>query len=494
MRLSDAALRDLPPDVLRPAYDRAAVLPGVVHLGIGAFFRTHGAVAIDDCLAAGERGWGIAAASLRSPATRDALAPQDGLYTLALRDRAGERLRVIGAIGALLVAPEAPDRLLAALTDPRTRIVTLTVTEKGYLIDVACGRLRDDHPDLLHDLAHPDHPRSAPGFLVEALRRRRRAGIAPFTILSCDNLRGNGRTLARVLGDVAARRDDDLRGFIEAEVSCPSTMVDRIVPATTDADRTGISARLGAEDAWPVVGEPFFQWVIEDRFPLGRPDLERGGAEFVANVTPYEDMKLRLLNGAHSTLAAVGRLLGFETVAEAMADEDVAAFLDRYWIEVVPTLDLPAVQARRYTDRLVERFGNPALRHRLDQIATDASLKLPPRILAPLRDRLAEGFVPPALVLAVAAWMRGSGGRDEAGRDLALADPPIEAWAGRPDPGAVSPGALVDAYLGLAAVFGPDLPRDARFVDALRTVSHGIARSGVRAAIRQTLAAPGDAR
>jgi fructuronate reductase len=269
MRLAEARLGALPAGVARPRYDRASVAPGIVHLGLGAFHRAHQAVMTEAALDAGARDWGIVAASLRSAGTRDALAPQDGLYTVATREDDSEELRVIGALRGLHVAPEDPGALLDAMCDPRIRIVALTVTEKGYCHDPAGGTLDAAHPDIRHDLAAPQAPRSAPGFLVESLRRRRAAGTPPFTVLCCDNLPHNGATVRRVATQLAALADRDLGAWIAGEVAFPCTWVDRIVPATTAEDRARIAAALGLHDAWPVVGERFSQWVIEDRFPGG---------------------------------------------------------------------------------------------------------------------------------------------------------------------------------------------------------------------------------
>ncbi len=485
MRLSNGTLHALGSDIRRPAYNRAAVTPGIVHLGVGAFFRTHGAVAVDDCLAAGQTGWGITAASLRSPATRDALVPQDGLYTLAIRDTGREELRVIGSVGDVMVAPEAPERLLGAMTDSGVRIVTMTVTEKGYAVDLGTGGLRLDHPDIRHDLAVPDRPRSMLGCVAEALDRRRHAGVPPFAVLSCDNLPKNGRTLHRVLTEFAAERHPGFARFVKEEVACPSSMVDRIVPATTDADRAAISARLGMTDAWPVLGEPFFQWVIEDRFPTGRPELERGGAEFVADVEPFEHMKLRLLNGAHSSIAAIGRLAGLESVARTIADPTIRRFIEAYWEQVTPTLRIGAAEAHAYTRRLLERFDNTALQHKTAQIAGDASQKLPQRILAPLRDRLAARAPAEAIIFSVAAWVRSCGGADDQGGSLPLNDPTFQAWADRPDQNAASAAEVVDAFLSLSSVFGHDLPENASFRSALRDTYDAIRQRGVLGALRQ---------
>lgn len=407
VRVSDRTAGSLPAAVARPLYDRASLTPGIVHLGVGAFHRAHQAAYVDDCLNAGETGWGIVGASLQSATTADALNPQDGLYTLAERGSDGESLRIIGAIQSVLVAPDDPAALLDALTDPRIRIVTLTITEKAYLRNAA-GDLDVGHAAIRADLAAPARPATAHGFLVEALARRRAAGAQPFTILCCDNLPANGATLHRLLVQFADLRDESLARHIEA-IACPSSMVDRIVPATTDSDRARISATLGMDDAWPVMTEPFKQWVIEDNFPTGRPDWERFGVTMVRDVRPYEDMKLRLLNGAHSSIAYLGLLLGHETVAQAFGDPAIRRFVDALWAEAVPTLPADAgLDTTSYTAALSERFANTALAHRTAQIANDGSQKLPQRIIGSAIDRLAAGSSPDHLMLTVAAWIHAA--------------------------------------------------------------------------------------
>ena len=406
MRLSDATLAHLPPGVRRPGYDRAAMQSGIVHLGIGAFHRAHQAVLADAVLRAGDLRWGITAASLRSPATRDALAPQDGLYALNLRGDADE-YAVIGSVGRILVAPEDPSALLAALAHPVTRIVSLTVTEKAYCLDPSTGMLDEAHPDILHDVRHPEAPRSAPGYLVAALARRRIAGLPPPTLLSCDNLPHNGTTLHRLLLALAPRMAPGLEGWIKDEVACPDSMVDRIVPATTDADRPRVSAALGMDDAWPVVAEPFLQWVVEDRFPAGRPDWDAHGALLVSDVAPFEAMKLRMLNAAHSAIAYLGLLAGDATVADAVRDPGLAAFVRGLMRDAAATLSMPrGMDVAEYGEALMARFANPALRHRTAQIAGDGSQKLPPRLLDPMRDRLDRGLPVTRHAMVVAAWMQ----------------------------------------------------------------------------------------
>ncbi|OBQ94323.1 mannitol dehydrogenase family protein [Mesorhizobium sp. AA23] len=426
-RLSNASIAQLPGAIAVPRYDRGAVTPGIVHLGVGAFHRAHQAAYVDAVLADGDTGWGIIGVSLRSPDTRDALSPQDGLYTLAVRESAGEQLQIIGSIVSLLVAPEDPDAVLTALTDPRTRIVTLTITEKAYL-RAADGSLDETHPDIVHDLGNPGSPRTAHGFLAEALARRRAAGTPPFTVLCCDNLPANGATLHKLLlefaklrdlrlarqGDAGLARQDDteLARHVANEVAFPSSMVDRIVPATTDSDRARIAGELGLEDAWPVMTEPFCQWVIEDRFPTGRPAWEKFGVTMVEHVGPFEDMKLRLLNGAHSGIAYLGLLSGHATVDRAFADPSIRRFVDALWAEAVPTLPQDAgLDTAAYTAELAQRFSNTALAHRTAQIANDGSQKLPQRIVASAIECLEAGTEFVHLTLVVAAWIAACAAR-----------------------------------------------------------------------------------
>ncbi len=421
-RLSERSLAALPSGVAIPSYDRGAVTPGIVHIGVGAFHRAHQAVYVDDCLAAGELDWGIVGASLQSAATADAIGPQDGLYTLSVRGGDGEALRVIGSIGQVLVAPQSPAALLDALCDPRIRIVTLTVTEKAYLRNAA-GDLDAGHPGIVADLADPAQPTTVHGFLVEALARRMSAGVPPFTILSCDNLPANGETLHRLLVQFAGLRSFALAEHVRS-VSCPSSMVDRIVPATTDADRQRISAMLGVDDAWPVVTEPYSQWVVEDRFPSGRPAWENSGVTMVRDVRPHEEMKLRLLNGAHSAIACLGLLCGQDTVAKSFGDPAIRRFIRSLWEESADTLPRDAgLDIPQYIASLTRRFDNPALAHRTAQIANDSSQKLPQRIVAPALDRLATGKPAGHLPLVIAAWIHAAESRGRALLEELFTDP-----------------------------------------------------------------------
>jgi len=487
MRLHPDRLGTLSPDVLRPRYDRSRLTTGIVHLGIGAFHRAHQAVYTDDALNRNFGPWGIVGVSLRSPDTYDALNPQGCLYTVNVRDADGEHLRVIGSITEVLVAPEDPETVLERLTRPEVRVVTLTVTEKGYCHDPATGALNEDHPGIRHDLANPQRPETAPGFLVEALDRRRRAGSAPFTVLSCDNLPSNGDTLAGIVRRFAALRDPDLGRWVADNVAFPNSMVDRIVPATTDEDRETVSRQLGWKDAWPVMTEPFSQWVIEDRFPAGRPAWELEGAELVEDVHPYEFMKLRLLNASHSVLAYLGYLAGYDTVSEAIADPAFARLIRGLMDEeVTPTLTVPpGADIGHYKAALLERFANPALKHRVWQIAMDGSQKLPQRLLGTIRDRLAAGASIDRLALGVAAWMRYVTGIDEKGQPIDVRDPlaarlkSLADEAGADEAG-LSAERLAPALLGVREVFGDDLPQNPAFVGAVTDALGRLLRDGAR--------------
>lgn len=489
MRLSNASLDQLPGTVRRPAYDRGRVTPGIVHLGIGAFHRAHQAIAIDDLLATGPRDWGIIGASLRSPDTRDALLPQDCLYTVAVRSGAGAAHRVVGSIVETMVAAENPAQLIARLFDPATRIVSLTITEKGYCHTPQTGELDEAHPDILHDLKNPEAPRSAAGFIVAALARRKAAGTAPFTVLSCDNLPANGTTTARILSRFAGLRSPELGRWVEGEVACPSTMVDRIVPATTDADRDAVSKALGVTDAWPVITEPFTQWVIEDNFPAGRPDFAAAGAQLVSDVAPFEHMKLRLLNASHSALAYLGYLAGFETIAAAMADIHLAAFAGQVMEDSTPTLAMPAgTDLAAYRKSLLERFSNPALHHRTWQIAMDGSQKLPQRLLGTMRDRLAQNLPIDTHALAVAGWMRYVTATDEHGHKIDVRDPiAAELTAIAQTAGPVA-DRLAPALLDVGAVFGT-LGADPRVRVAVTGALAKLYELGARRAVQASLRA-----
>jgi fructuronate reductase len=488
-RLSLAVLGALPAAVARPAYDPRRIDIGIVHLGIGAFHRAQTAVYSDDALALEDGAWGICGVSLRSPEVRDRLVPQDGLYTAVEKSPSGVRRRVIGSVREVLFLEDERDRVRARLAAASTRIVSLTITEKGYGHDPATGKLDLAHPDIAHDLADAARPQSAIGLLVAALEARRRAGAGAFTVLCCDNLPHNGALVRGLVLAFAVARDATLRRWIEDNVRFPSTMVDRIVPATTAADIAENDAAIGLHDAAPVVHEPFRQWAIEDSFAAGRPAWDRAGAQLVGDVAPFEAMKLRLLNGSHSTLAYLGYLAGYEFIYQVAAQRDFVVLMRRLMRdEVAPSLQPPpGVDLAAYQSMLVERFSNPALPHRTQQIAMDGSQKLPQRLLATVRDNLAAGRSIDLLTLAVAGWMRYASGLDEAGAEITVSDPMAGEFARLAAARRGDPPALAREFLGLRAIFGADLPADPRFAGKAASwlsalFADGAARTVARAA------------
>ena len=503
-RLCDATLAGLPAHVARPAYDRAHTRIGVVHFGPGAFHRAHQAVYLDAVLDA-DPAWAICAVSLHSPGVRDALRPQDGLYTLVLQ---GERpaLRVVGSIRELLCAPQEPEAVLARLADRDVRLVTLTITEKGYCL--SADGVDAAHPDIAHDLANPQAPVSAIGWLVEGLRLRRARGLPAYTVLSCDNLADNGGRLRRAVFDYAGRVDAELAEWIAREVAFPRSMVDSITPASDDALRAWVAEQAGVVDAWPVQREPYTQWVVEDHFPHGRPPLERAGVVLSDDIAGYDRAKLRLLNAPHSALAYLGSLLEIDTVAAAMRDPALAGFVERLMRQdIVPTLKLTrGFDPDAYIDAILARFRNPAIAHRLAQIAWDGSQKIPVRLLGTIADALAAGRPIGRLCLPVAGWLHFV--RRQARHGVPIVDPLADtlvrlggAEAARGNAGDTANEAAgratgeaaggVDAFLALDAVFAP-LSADERFVAALRRADAALGDASP-AAVAAALAADGRA-
>ncbi|WP_249339948.1 mannitol dehydrogenase family protein [Sphingopyxis sp. L1A2A] len=387
----------LPASVQAPGYDRSAQAVGIVHIGIGAFHRAHQAVYTDDAMTAGDRDWGIIGVSLRSGDVAAQLNPQDGLYTVSTRSAAGTDLRLIGAVRRVLVAADDPQAVIDAIAAPTTHIVSFTVTEKGYLRG----------PGGTLDLVAAKAPSSLYRFVGAGLAARRAAGLTGLTLLSCDNLAGNGAVLNALMDQYLAAAHPDLVDWFDTECRCPSTMIDRIVPATTDADRAAIETKFGVRDEGAVVTERFSQWVIEDDFAGQRPRWEAVGAQLVADVAPYETAKLRMLNGAHSALAYIGLGRGHDYVHQAIADPDIRPVIERLMLdEAAPTIAAAAGQdLSAYADALLDRFANPALDHRLIQIAMDGSQKIPQRWLETLVWHQARGARCPSLEAAVAAWI-----------------------------------------------------------------------------------------
>lgn len=465
-RLSEANLANLPADVVVPSYDRHQLKAGIVHLGIGAFHRAHQAFYTESVLNKMGGDWGIIGCSLRSASVRDQLAPQDGLYTLVERSGDGEKLQVIGAVIKNLVGPENPAELIDVMAQPEIKIISMTVTEKGYCHDPATGNLNILHPDIQYDIENISTPKSAIGFIVAALNVRFKSGIKSFTVLSCDNLPNNGEVLERVVIQFAENISQELALWIKANTCFPSTMIDRIVPATTDADRQHIQARFGMRDEGVVIAEPFSQWVIEDKFSDGRPQWEKAGALLVDDVRVFEKIKLRLLNGSHSIMAYTGYLSGFDYISEVMSEPAFVNVIKTYMArEAGETLSAPAgFDIEAYKQQLCERFSNKALKHRTWQIAMDGSQKLPQRLLDSLRTQLKSNGHIDIICLGVAAWIRYVSGVDESGNAIEVSDPLAAELRALCDVNAGSAENIVRAIVGLPKVFGEDLIHEEIFI------------------------------
>lgn len=463
--------------------------PGIVHLGLGAFFRAHGALYLEDTIRPEGGDWGVIGVSLRRPEIRDRLAPQGWVYTAAELGPDGPRYRHVDIVNEVLVAPENPAAVLQALQSAEIRIVTLTVTEKGYHRDPATGRLRLDDPAIAADLAHPETPSTAIGFIARALDLRRLARHRPFTVLSCDNLPDNGRLTRALVLEFARAVDPGLAEWIADHGRFPSAMVDRIVPATTETDIETVAAATGRLDRAPVMHEPFRQWVIEDRFvDDDRPRLETAGVQMVRDVAPYEQMKLRCLNGTHSALAYLGYLSGYATIRDTVGDPVFSDLCTRLWRdEIGPTLNPPpGADVEGYAAQLMQRYQNPAIRHETWQIAMDGSQKLPQRLLGTISDNLAADRPCPALMLSVAGWMRYASGMDEAGAPIDVRDPLAPRLAGlwQANPSAE---ARVDAYLALTEVFGT-LAKNPQFRRNLIDACASLESDGARRAVERSIA------
>jgi mannitol 2-dehydrogenase len=427
LTLNRSALKHLPPRVSKPGFALDRVRSGIVHLGVGGFHRSHMARYLNNLMNMSPDAlrWGILGAGLtpEDDLIEKALVSQDFLYTLIERNGASENISVIGSLTGFISAHKNTAALIRAMCDPAVKIVSLTITPNGYCLNPSTRRLDLANPMIARDFATPSNPGSAIGVLAEAYRRRRTAGLEPFTAVSCDNIPHNGRVLRNALLDYSGAFDPGLAEWIGSPAACfPNTMVDRITPATRAEDITGLASNYGIVDNWPVISEAFSQWVVEDRFGGERPELEKVGVQFVENVFPYELMKLRLLNGSHLAIAVLGRLMGFEYVDEAMRNGKIRGFMkalmDR---ETGPTLlAVPGVDLDKYKATLVERFANPAIKDQLERINTDAPLNV---LVDPATDRLERGASVDLLALAIAAWIRRIRGRDETGARIEIRHP-----------------------------------------------------------------------
>jgi len=462
-RLSNATLSSVKNAAL-PGYDRNATRVGIVHIGPGAFFRAHQASYVDALLHKDSR-WAICAIALKSAGVRDALAPQNGLYILNELS-AESRLRVIGAVREVLVAAEDPEAAFARLTARDTRMVTMTVTEKGYCLN-ASGLLDETHPDIVHDWQTLATPHSLIGLLTEALRRRRATGEKPFVVVSCDNLANNGQVLRNAMVAFASHIDRDLACWIEDEVAFPRTMVDSITPATDDALRASVASATGVEDAWPIKREAFMQWVVEDIPAMRDADWASVGVTLASDVSVYDRAKLRLLNGAHSTLAYVGLLRGNETVSDAMNDTALARFVETLMCEdfAASLGPSPGLDVSAYINSLLERFRNPGIRHLLSQIAWDGSKKLPVRLTTTISEALQAGRPVNRMVITIAAWMRFV--ERQAKKEVPIVDPDGAQLAelGRACTGSATHD--VNLFMAMRAVIPPAIAANAEFRRAL---------------------------
>ena len=489
LALSQATLSAVGGRVPVPTYDRTKLRPSIVHLGVGGFHRAHQAMYLDDLaqrgitLEWGERGVGLLPFDRRMA---DALIPQDCLYTVVERSAAGDVARVVGSLTDYVFAPQAPERVLELLTDPSTRIVSLTITEGGYNVDDKTGVFDAENPAVRADIGAEAAPQTVFGYVCSALARRRAAGIAPFTVLSCDNLQGNGKVARTAFLSFARLRDDALANWMEANVTFPNGMVDRITPQTTDADRAMVTETFGIADAWPVMTESFKQWVIEDRFSNGRPPLEEVGVQIVPDVHPYETMKLRLLNASHQAMAYLGILAGYRYADEVMGDAELRTFIARFMDDEVTDLlpPVPGIDLTDYKRTLLERFANPKIKDTLARLATDGSDRMPKFVLPSLAEALAQGRPHRLLTLVVAAFIRYLRAIDEQGQPIALNDRNADelrplAQASKDDPRPV---------LAVRRVFG-DLGDNEKWVAELTETLRQLDDRGARAMVRSALQA-----
>ena len=478
----------LPARVQQPRYDRQQLRSRIVHFGFGAFHRAHQALLTNRVLNEKGGDWGICEISLFSgDVLMSQLRAQDHLFTVLEKGAEGNEAIIVGAVHECLNAKlDSLPAIIEKFCEPQVAIVSLTITEKGYCIDPATGKLDLNNPRIVHDLENPSDPHSAPGILVEALHRRRERGLPAFTVLSCDNIPDNGHVVKNAVLGMAQKRSAGLSEWIDTHVSFPGTMVDRIVPAATEASLAVITDALGVEDPCAISCEPFIQWVIEDNFVAGRPEWEVAGVQMVQDVLPWEQMKLRMLNGSHSFLAYLGYLAGYAHINECMEDTAFREAARRLMLnEQAPTLRIKDVDLTAYADSLIERFANPALQHRTWQIAMDGSQKLPQRMLDGIRVHLERNTPWSLLALGVAGWIRYVSGTDERGNAIDVRDPLSDKI--RTIVNASSDIDRVPALLGLSEVFGHDLAHNRVFVEAVSQAYQRITRHGARQAVIETL-------
>jgi mannitol 2-dehydrogenase len=471
-------------DIAVPAYDRNKLKHGIVHIGVGGFHRAHQAVYLDDLLAkGGSQEWGLCGIGLLLHDRRmfDAMRTQDCLFTVVERSAQGDKARIIGSMTEMLFAPDNPEAVLEKMASPDCKIISLTITEGGYYVNSGTGEFDLKHPDIVKDLANPHKPACAFGYLAEALERRRTRGLAPVTLQSCDNMQNNGDVLKKMLLAFLDLRDKTLAAWVAAKCSFPNSMVDRITPATTDEHRAMVRDKFGIDDAWPVVCEPFMQWVIEDQFCQGRPAWEKVGGQLVEHVLPYEKMKLRLLNASHQAMCYIGMLLGYQyahqTVEDPLIRKIVRILMDE---EATPTLaPVPGIDLNQYKDTLIERFANPTIMDQLSRIGTEGSARIPKFVLPVVLDQVAANRQVKAAAFTVAAWFRYLTGKDDQGKDMPIIDPMKEklmALAKNGDP---------KELLGLHELFGGSLPKSKAFAGEVERALGMFYAKGAEATLRE---------
>jgi mannitol 2-dehydrogenase len=483
--LNLATLPSLPSSVARPRYDRRSLRTGILHLGVGNFHRAHQAVYLDDLFNTGrDLEWAILGAGVRAgdAAMRRALESQDWLTTVVEVDRSGERARVTGAMTGFVPVGEDARAIVDALDDPAIRIVSLTVTEGGYCIDPATGAFNPDHPEIRYDAAHPQAPKGVFGALVAALRRRRDNDGEPFTVMSCDNIPGNGHVTMDAVAGLADLLDPALGAHVRERVSFPNSMVDRITPATTDRERAMLAERFGIKDNWPVFCEPFRQWVLEDEFPSGRPALEGVGVTFTPDVAAFELMKIRILNGGHAAIAYPAGLLDIHFVHDAMADPQVRGFLEKLETqEIIPTVPpVPGVDLGAYFRVVADRFANPGVGDTIPRLCQDGSNRQPKFILPSTRDRLKAGGDVTGLALESALWCRYCAATTDAGQPIELNDEN----AGRLTPAARAAKDNPAAFLELRDIFA-EIADAPSFRLGFETALRALWRDGTRATLER---------
>ncbi len=490
-KLTESALEDLPDGLGKPDYDRSALTAGIVHFGVGGFHRAHQAMYLDRLMNAGKaHDWAICGVGVLPGDARmkQVMDSQDCLYTLVVKHPDGRREgRVVGSIVEYLFAPDDPEAVIEKMASAEIRVVSLTVTEGGYNFHHVTGDFDAANPDVVHDLEPGSSPRTTFGLITEALSRRRQRGLAPFTVMSCDNIQGNGDVARRMFVSFAKLKNPDLGAWIEGNVPFPNSMVDRITPVTTDQDRAEIARDFGVEDAWPVVCEPFEQWVLEDNFSMGRPPYEQAGVQLVEDVEPYELMKLRLLNASHQALCYFGYLAGYRYAHEVCQDGLFAQFLLDYMDkEGTPTLEpVPGIDLNQYKHTLIERFSNEHIRDTLARLCAESSDRIPKWLLPVVRINLANGGEIHRSAAIVASWARYDEAVDEDGGPIEIVDRLRDTLVAAAQKQRTDPL----SFISNREVFG-DLVDDGRFVKAYTSALAALHNNGARATVEALVQTP----